>query len=103
MDASLKDSSLGLEVFFSKLAESISNPEQLAADLYSQGVISKEIHQKAINGSSHDMAARLVATVKTRILEHRSVLDTFLSILREHPSLVCLANALSDFSCKCRL
>ena len=94
MNAPPKDNSL--KVYFSELAESISNPEQLAAELYSQDVISKEIRDEAMNGSSHDAATRLVAAVKKRILEHRSVLDNFLSILREHPSLAYLADAMSD-------
>ena len=75
----------------------ISNPEELAVYLYSQDVISKEICDEVIKRySSHGVATRLVAAVKKRILGHCYVLDKFLSILREHPSLAYLSDAMSD-------
>ena len=107
MDASPKYDSPELKVFklyFSKLVESISHPEQLAVQLYSQDMISKAVRDEAMHimGSPAPYrAAKLVAAVEDQIAVNPSVLNKFLSVVRGDPSLVYIADAMSDHYRKC--
>ena len=108
MDASPKYDSPELKVFklyFSKLAESISHPEQLAVQLYSQDMISKAVRDEAMHimGSPAPYrASKLVVAVENQIVVNPSVfLYKFLSVMREDPSLVFIADAMSDHYSKC--
>ena len=108
MDASPKYDSPELKVFklyFSKLVESISHPEQLAVQLYSQDMISKAVRDEAMHimGSPAPYrASKLVVAVENQIVVNPSVfLYKFLSVMREDPSLVFIADAMSDHYSKC--
>ena len=84
--------------------ESISHPERLAFELYSQEMISKEVRDatvKITGPSTYDRASKLVAAVKDQIVANPSVLHKFLSVMREDPSLVYIADAMSDHYRKC--
>ena len=103
MDASPKYDSPELKVFklyFSKLTESISHPEQLAVQLYSQDMISKAVRDEAmhiIGSPAPYRASKLVVAVENQIVVNPSVfLYKFLSVMREDPSLVFIADAMSD-------
>ena len=91
-----------LEVFkpyFSKLVESISHPEQLAIQLYSQDMISKAVRDEAMHimGSPAPYrASKLVAAVEDQIMVNPPVLYKFLSVVRGDPSLVYIADTMSD-------
>ena len=96
-----------LEVFkpyFSKLVESISHPEQLAIQLYSQDMISKAVRDEAMHimGSPAPYrASKLVAAVEDQIMVNPPVLHKFLSVVRGDPSLVYIADAMCDFYREC--
>ena len=102
MTASPNYSSLELKVFklhFSKLLEAIPHPEQLAHELYSQDMISKGVHDEVVKitaQSAYRQSAKLMSAVEDQIMVKPSALDKFLSVLRRDPSLVYLADAMSD-------
>ena len=84
--------------------ESVSHPERLAFELYSQGMISTQVRDetmKIIGPSTYCRASKLVAAVKDQIVANASVLCKFLSVMREDPSLVYIADAMSDHYRKC--
>ena len=84
--------------------ESISHPERVAFELYSQDLISPKVRDETlkITGSStYVKASKLVATVKDQIVANPSVFPKFLSVLRRDPSLVYIADAMSDHYCEC--
>ena len=70
-----------------------------------QDVISLKVSKKAVKvtGSSvHDRASKLLlAAVEDQIIVNPAVLHTFLSVLRGDPSLVYIADAMSDHYRKC--
>ena len=79
--------------------ESISHPERLAFELHSQEMISTQVRDetmKITGPSTYDRASKLVAAVKDQIVLNRSVLQKFLSVVRGDPSLVYIADAMSD-------
>ena len=79
--------------------ESISHPERLAFELYSQDMISIKLRDetmKITGPSTYCRASKLVAAVKDRIVVNPSVFNKFLSVVREDPSLVYIADAMSD-------
>ena len=79
--------------------ESIPHPEQLAIQLYSQDMISKAVRDEAmhIKGSPAPYrASKLVAAVEDQIMVNPPVLHKFLSVVRGDPSLVYIADAMSD-------
>ena len=79
--------------------ESISHPEWLAFELYSQDTISIKLYDetmKITGPSTYCRASKLVAAVKDRIMVNSSVLHKFLSVVRRDPSLVYIADAMSD-------
>ena len=85
------------ELYFSKLEESIAHPELLANELYLQDVISKGVHNNTKMGpSARYRATKLVTAVGDKILVNPAVLHKFLSIVRGDPSLVYIADAISD-------
>jgi len=102
----VKESSPELRVFklyFSKLAIAIPHPEQLAIELYSQDLISKEVRNETMHitgPSAYNRAAKLLSAVECQIELNPGALHTFLSVLRADPSLVYLADAMSDEFCK---
>ena len=100
MDASPKYCSPEVRVFkvnFSKLVNSIQ--PSLATELYSNDLISREIH-KAVVGTTglleSQKVTKLLLAVEDQIVVNPSILHTFLSVVRADPSLVYLADALSD-------
>jgi len=84
--------------YFSKLAAAILYPERLANELYSKNVVSAGVRDEmnVIGQSSYHKTTRLLAAVECKIKENPGSLHTFLSILREDPSLVYIADAMSD-------
>ena len=79
--------------------ESISHPERLAFELYSQDMISiklRDATMKIAGPSTYCRASKLVAAVKDQIVANPSVLHKFLSVVRGDPSLVYIADAMSD-------
>ena len=79
--------------------ESISHPERLAFELYSQDMISIKLRDETVNiagPSTYCRASKLVAAVKDQIMVNSSVLHKFLSVVRRDPSLVYIADAMSD-------
>ena len=79
--------------------ESISHPERLASELYSQDMISVKLHDETVKvtrTSTYCRTSKLVAAVKDQIVMNPSVLHKFLSLLRGYPSLVYIADAMSD-------
>ena len=107
MTASPNYSSPELRVFklhFSKLVEAIPHPEQLAHELYSQDMISKGVHDEAVKLTARSAyrQSKLIAAVEDQIMVNPSILHQFLSVLRRDPSLVYLADAMSDHYRKCR-
>ena len=79
--------------------ESISHPEQLAFELYSQDMISKTVCSETLKITEHltqCKKSKLVAAVEDQIAVNPSVFHKFLSMLREDPSLVYIADAMSD-------
>ena len=84
--------------------ESISHPERLAFELHSQDMISTQVRDETLKitgPSTYDRASKLVAAVKDQIVMNRSVLQKFLSVVRGDPSLVYIADAMSDHYRKC--
>ena len=84
--------------------ESISHPEWLAIELYSQGMIGTQLHDetmKITGPSTYCRASKLVAAVKDQIVANPSVLCKFLSVVRGDPSLVYIADAMSDSYREC--
>ena len=83
---------------------SISHPERLAFELYSQDMISTQVRDETVKitrPSTYDRASKLVAAVKDQIVMNPSVLQKFLSVVRGDPSLVYIADAISDHHRKC--
>ena len=82
---------------------SISHPERLATELYSQDMISTQVREtvKITRPSTYDRASKLIAAVKDQIVMNPSVLQKFLSVVRGDPSLVYIADAMSDHHRKC--
>jgi len=79
--------------------ESISHPERLAFELCSQDMISTQLRDeimKITGPSTYCRASKLVAAVKDRIVTNPSVLCMFMSVVRGDPSLVYIADAMSD-------
>ena len=100
MDASPKYCSPEVRVFkvnFSKLVNSIQ--PSLATELYSNDLISREIH-KAVVGTTglleSQKVTKLLLAVEDQIVVNPSILHTFLSVVRADPSLLYIADALSD-------
>ena len=84
--------------------ESISHPERLAFELHSQEMISTQVRDKTLKitgPSMYDRALKLVVAVKDQIVMNPSVLQRFLSVVRRDPSLVYIADAMSDHYRKC--
>ena len=84
--------------------ESISHPEQLAFELHLQQMISTQLRDetmKMTGPSTYCRASKLVAAVKNQIVANPSVLDKFLSVVRGDPSLVYIADAMSDSYREC--
>ena len=84
--------------------ESISHPEQLAFELHLQQMISTQLcdeTMKMTGPSTYCRASKLVAAVKNQIVANPSVLDKFLSVVRGDPSLVYIADAMSDSYREC--
>ena len=84
--------------------ESISHPERLAFELYLQDMISAQVRDetmKITGPSTYDRASKLVTAVKDQIVVNPSVLCKFLSVVRGDPSLVYIADAMSDSYRKC--
>ena len=82
--------------------KSISYPERLAFELYSQDMISTQVRDetmKITGPSTYDRASKLVAAVEDQIVMNRSVFHKFLSVVRGDPSLVYIADAMCD-SCR---
>ena len=102
MAASPNYNSPELKVFklhFGKLAESISHPERLANELYSQDMISKAVRDEALHimgPSPYYRASKLVAAVEDQIVGNPSVLHKFLLVMRRDRSLVYIADSMSD-------
>ena len=87
------------KLYFSKLTAAIPHPEQLAIELYSQDVVSKEVRDEAMQimgSAAYYRTAKLLSAVEGPIQLKPGTLDTFLSVLRGDPSLVYLADAMSD-------
>ena len=107
MAASPKCNSPELKIIqrhFSILVMSISCPEWLAAKLYSQGMISKEVCDEVTNtsgSSAHNRAIKLVVAVEDQIMANPSVLHEFLLVMRRDPSLAYIADDISDSFRKC--
>ena len=104
MEASPKYNSLELKVFklyFSKLVESIS--PWLANELYSNDLISRQLHKDLVgtSGSESQKVCKLLLAVEDQIVVNPSVLHKFQSVMRGDPSLVHLADAMSDHYSKC--
>ena len=79
--------------------ESISHPERLAFELHSQDMISIKLcdeTMKITGPSTYCKASKLVAAVKDQITKNPSVLHKFLSVVIRDPSLVYIADAMSD-------
>ena len=78
--------------------ESISHPEMLAFELQSQQMISAQVHEtmKITGPSTYERASKLVGAVKDQIMANPSVLHKFLSVMRRDPSLVYIADVMSD-------
>ena len=79
--------------------ESISHPERLAFELYSQEMISIKLRDetmKITGPSTYCRTKKLLAAVKDRIIMNPSILHKFLSVLRKDPSLVYIADTMSD-------
>ena len=86
--------------------ESISYPEQLAFELYSQEMISKSVCGEIMKITGHltyCKELKLVAAVEDQIAVNPSVFHKFLSMLRGDPSLVYIADAMSDSYRKCNM
>ena len=84
--------------------ESILRPERLAFELHSQETISIEVRDetmKIIGPSTYCRASKLLAALKDQIAVNPSVLHKFLSVVRRDPSLVYIADAMSDHYRKC--
>ena len=92
------------QLYFSKLVESISHPERLAYELYSRDLISLKVWDetmKLTGQSTYLKSSKLVAAVKDQTMVNPSVLHKFLSVVREDPSLVYIADDMSDHYRKC--
>ena len=79
--------------------ESISHPERLAFELHSQEMISTQVRDetmKITGPSTYCRASKLIAAVKDQIIKNPSVLHKFLSVVIRDPSLVYIADAMSD-------
>ena len=79
--------------------ESISHPERLAFELYSQDMISTQIRDETLKitgPSTYCRTSKLVAAVEDRMMVNPSVLHKFLSVVRRDSSLVYIADAMSD-------
>ena len=84
--------------------ESISHPERLAFELHSQDMISTQLRHETLKitgPSTYDRAYKLVAAVKDQIVMNPSVFHKFLSVVRGDPSLVYIADAMSDSYREC--
>ena len=84
--------------------KSISYPEELAVQLYSQDMISKAVRDEAVSITESPApyrASRLLTVVENQIIVNHSVLANFLSAVRRDPSLVKIADAMSDHYRKC--
>ena len=82
-----------------KLVESISHPERLAFELHSQDLISIKLRDETLKitgPSTYRRASKLVAAVKNQVVATPSVFNKFLSVVRGDPSLVYIADAISD-------
>ena len=79
--------------------ESISHPERLAFELHSQEMISLRVRDETMKftgPSTYCRTSKLVAAVKDQITKNSSVFHKFLSVVIRDPSLVYIADAMSD-------
>ena len=77
--------------------DSISHPEQLAIELYSHDMISTQVCDEVMKiTGQYCRATKLVAAVKDKIIVNPFVLHKFLSVVRGDPSLVYIADAMSN-------
>jgi len=86
-------------LYFSKLAAAIPHPEQLAIELYSRGVVSREVRDETmhiVGQPAYNRTAKLLSAVECPIELNPGTFHAFLSVLRGDPSLVYLADAMSD-------
>lgn len=85
------------KLFFSRLVGSI--PLEMAAEFYSNDLINLKLF-KAVEGTTGIPESRKVTkillAVQDQIVVNPSVLQKFLSVVRADPSLVYIADALSD-------
>ena len=86
-------------LYFSKLAAAIPHPEQLAIELYSRGVVSREVRDETmhiVGQPAFYRTAKLLSAVECPIELNPGTFHAFISVLRGDPSLVYLADAMSD-------
>lgn len=85
------------KVYFSKLAAAILDPERLANELYSKDLVGAGVRKEmtVIGQPSYHKTTRLLSAVECQIEMNPDSLHTFLLVLREDPSLVYLADAMS--------
>jgi len=100
MAASPKDCNPEQRVFklnFSKLVNSI--PPSLATEFYSNDLISREVHKAAIGTTGlldSQKVAKVLLAVEDQIMVNPASFHKFMTVLRADPSLVYIADALSD-------
>ena len=85
--------------YFSKLSAAIVQPERLANELYVQDVVSKEVLNETMHimgTSAYTRTTKLLSAVECPIKLNPAAFHTFVSVLRGEPSLVYLADAMSD-------
>jgi len=100
----IERSSPELRVFklnFSKLVNSI--PSSLATEFYSNGLISREVHRAVVGATGlpdSQKVTKLLLAVEDQMVVNPSIFHKFVAVLRADPSLVYIADALSDQYCK---
>lgn len=85
------------KLYFSKLVGSI--PMGMAAEFYSNDLISLELF-KAVEGTTgipeSQKVTKILLAVQDQIVVNPSILQKFLSVVRANPSLLYIADAVSD-------
>jgi len=91
------------KLYFSKLVGSI--PLEMAAEFYSNDLISRELHKTVVDitGSKKvtkvtesKMVTKVLLAVEGQMVMNPSVFHKFVAVMRTDPSLVHIADVLSD-------
>ena len=85
------------QLYFSKLVASV--PPSLATEFYSNDLISRELHKAVVDTtglSDSQKVTKVLLAVEGQVVVNPSIFHKFVAVIRADPSLVHIADVISD-------